>query len=335
MIDFLSVFHQFPIQDRFAVAVLALVLSAFTGLAAAPLGGNANPFLWIVLDRTVGALGGRLDKRERTAADLMTRGMIVTVLGVVLAGVLGGLAALLAARLPVRGVTEAILLSLTLTGGVAWRTLLRLPLPKDGRKPWYALARSTRTDFAAADDFTVTRSAMAFAARSFDKGAVAPVFWYVIGGLPACYLFAGLAMLTWRFGRDGFGKGFGRTALALEMIMGFIPHIVAGILLALAGFFTPKGGLAVRPLAALVSGARRAVYAQGGLPVTALAYALNVTLGGPVHDLDGRALQRAWIGPDKATAQLEAAHMKRALYLVMVAYLLLVLALMACMLLAS
>lgn len=341
---------------RLSAAVLALAVTALAGLAAAPLAGSANPLLWTLMDRTLGVLGGRLDRRERPSADLMTRGMILTLAGVATAAFAGGGAALLAARYPLMGLTETGFLALSLSGGVAWRALARLAADKDGtdqgggggaggggrdaaaatagraKKPWYVLARSARTDFSAADDYAATRGALGYAARGLDKAVVAPVFWFLLGGLTFCYLYAGLAALAWRFGRDGFGKGFGRPALLLEMIMGFIPHMVTGFLLALAGLFTPRGGMVFRPLVALFSGRRRAPYIEGGLPLTAMAYALGVTLGGPAVDLDGRSLQRAWIGPEKASAQLDPGHLRRGLYLVMVAYLLLILSLAGAML---
>ena len=60
------------------------------------------------------------------------------------------------------------------------------------------------------------RVGMGLALKSFDKGVVAPIIWFLIAGLPGAYLYAGLATLSWRFGKEGHSAGFGDAMLALE-----------------------------------------------------------------------------------------------------------------------
>jgi adenosylcobinamide-phosphate synthase len=229
-------------------------------------------------------------------------------------------------RFPLYGVTEIALLSLALAGGAVWRSLVRLyralGLKKAGQGAYYNIVRSTRIDLANADDYTITRVGMGLAARSFDKGVVAPVFWFLIGGAALALIYAGLAAMAWRFGKEGFTRGFGLAALALERVMGFIPGLIAGFLIALAGLFTPTGGM-TRAFKGLFVAKGRAPYAEGGAALTAMAWSLNVSLGGPAQDMNGSALTRAWVGPDGATARLEPGHLRRALYIVLMAWLLL------------
>ena len=73
----------------------------------------------------------------------------------------------------------------------------------------------------------------------------------------------------------------------------------------------------------------RAKYAEGGFPLTAVAYALNVSLGGPVEDLEGSVIRHGWIGPEGATARLEKGHIKRAVYMSVMGYVLVFAALVA------
>ncbi len=196
---------------------------------------------------------------------------------------------------------------------------------------YLAIARSTHTDLSGADDFTITRTGMGFAARAFDKCTVAPVFWYIIGGLPCAYVYAGLATLSSRFARDGFTKGFGAIPMGLEKVAGFVPSCFAGLFMALGGLFTPTGGM-MRAFRGLLAAKGKAPYAEGGWPLTAMAWSLNVSLGGPVIDRDGRSLKRAWVGPQNATARLEPGHLRRALYISLMAYLLFMAGLMGLML---
>lgn len=329
MPDLPSFIHLIFDPNRIPVATLALVLVAVVGAVTGALRGNTIPLFWSITDGLFGSIGARLDRKERKAGDLVFRGFFLTVLALMFGAVVGSAAAKLAAQYPYYNLTDVILLSFVLAGGTVWRALGRLYVAlskkKVGKGAYYTIARSSRVDLSGADDFGITRSGMGFAARAFGKGAVAPVFWFLLSGLPGAYVYAATATLSWRFGRDGFTKGFGKTPLAFERVMGFIPDLIAGLLMALGGLFTPTGGM-TRGLTGMMKKGG-APYEQGGLPVTAMAHSLNVSLGGPVTDLDGSVLKRAWVGPPGATAQLDAGHLRRALYISLMAYLLLIAAL--------
>ena len=327
----LTFIADFPLQmmspERFLIAMGAVVFVSVVGVVTGPQYGNANPLYWQFSDKVLGGLGARLDRPHRKGPDLTLRGFVLCLFGVALAAAVFLLSGGLAAHMPLYGLTETLLLSLTMTAGTVWFALLRLYFALKGRKAgtgeYYAIARSAGVNLAVSDDYGITRTGMALAARRFDKGCVAPVVWYLIAGLPGAMIYAALAALAARFGRDGFCKGFGRVPLALEKLLGFVPSALAGLLISLAGLLTPTGGM-TRALVALLHGKNRAPYAEGGLPLTAMAYVLAVNLGGPVQSLDGYTLKRVWVGPPGATAQLSAGHLRRALYLSLMAHLLLV-----------
>lgn len=312
--------------ERIPVAIMAILVVMVAGMVTGPMHGNANPFLWKLANGVFGGIGGRLDRTERPAGDLMFRGFILLAFGLVFFYLIGEAAGKLALQYPLKGITEIILLSLSITGGSVWFSLLRLYFAQRDNKvskgTFYAIAQSTRTDLTGIDNFGITRTGMAFAARAFDKGLVGPVFWFLLVGMPGAYIYAALAAFSWRFGKDGFSKGFGAVPLALEKLMGFIPGMIAGVLLALGGLFTPTGGM-TRALAVLGKGGQgQAAYDQGGWPVTAMAFSLNVSLGGPATDLEGSVIKRDWVGPANATAQLENGHLRRAIYLTLMAQML-------------
>ena len=249
-----------------------------------------------------------------------------------LAAIIGIFWETLSAHTPNWLIIDIVALSFLLAAGAGWRAIARLRAAIDDKASikgaFYALAVTSRTNLAASDEFTITRAAIGMGAKLFDKGVVAPILWYLIAGLPAAYLYAALAALSWRFGKEVFTKGFGATALALEKLMGFIPNLFAGLFLALAGLLTPTAGM-TRSILGLMASTGRAGYHEGGAPVTAMAYALKVSLGGPTQDLDGSAIQRGWAGPQGATARLEAAHLKRGIYILVMAHLLFIAALLA------
>lgn len=324
--------------DRLPIAMLAMILVAVVGVVTGPSFGQVNPWYWSLIDKFFGKIGGRLDRTERKKSDLLFRGALLTFFVMFFSYLIALICESASANMPFYGVTEIVLLSFTLSTGTLWYALLKLYFAmkkgQTSKGAYYAIARSARIDLNSTDDYGVTRVGMALAARSFDKGLVAPVFWYLLLGLPGVYLYTGLAALAWRFGKSGFTKGFGMMPLALERLMGFVPTILAGVLIALAGLFTPTGGM-TRALGSLLSPSKRTKYEEGGLPLSAMAYSLNVSLGGPVKDLDGSAIKAAWAGPKGATAKLESGHLRRALYMHAMAYLLFLASLLGAMLWAG
>ncbi len=46
-----------------------------------------------------------------------------------------------------------------------------------------------------------------------------------------------------------------------------------------------------------------------------MAYALNVSLGGPVEDVSGSVLKRAWVGSSGSTARVDRRHLRQAIYM--------------------
>lgn len=315
MIEFFQILHSYIFdQARLPVGAAALVIVAIGGLLSGALGSFAGPFYWRVIDFLFGTMGGKMDKPGRTVGDLAMRGFILCAFVMAFSFLIGRAAHYASVMWPDYRILETILLVPLLAGGALWRALFHVKQALDSDHPikgaFRTIAVTSRSDLLQNDDFTITRIGMGLAVRLFDKGMVAPVFWFLIGGLPAAYLYAGLAAYAWRFGKDGHGRGFANIGLALEKLMGFVPSLLSGIIVTLAALFTPTA-----QMSRALGGVKMAPYDEGGWPVSAAAYGMNVTLGGATRDLDGAAIHRAWVGPKGASAQLGAAHIHRALYL--------------------
>lgn len=327
-------FAQFHMQildpERIPYAIIAVLLTILAGVVTGPLAGSANPFIWSLVDILFGGFGDRLDKTHRSRGDLVFRGFLMTVLVLFCALIIGYFFHGFVEKYTFYGLIEPLLLSFMLTAGSVWFVLLRLyfALEKNsvGQGAYYAISRSMRRNLNAGDDFGITRAGMGFAARSFDKGLVNPVFWYLLGGLPLALVYTAMAGLAWRFGKDGFTKGFGAVPLALERLLGFFPSLYAAALISAASIFTPTAGIA-RSVIAWAGLNNRAPYEQGGYPLSALAWALNISLGGASQDLGGSAIKGEWVGPEGATAQLDHKHLRRALYMSLIAHFLFLLSL--------
>lgn len=324
MNEFITQWHSlFFDADRIPYAVAAILVTIVIGMITGPFigTGNANPFSWITIDRVFGWLGDRLNKTHRPRADLLFRGFLLTIIVTAIAFGAGRFWDGFIATAEYQSIIEVLTLSLFISSGTIWFALLRLYFvmeQKDGglkenRGAYFAISKSTRSNLSIADDFAITRTAMNFAAKSFDKTLVAPILWYLIAGLPALCIYTALSALSWRFGKQGLSKGFGETANALEKLMGFVPDIISGILIILAGLFTPTAKLH-KGILAFFGHKDRAGYEQGGAPLSAMAWSLSVSLGGPVQNIDGSAIKAPWVGPEGATAKNDHKHLRRAIY---------------------
>jgi adenosylcobinamide-phosphate synthase len=324
--------------DRFPVAIAAFIIVTLIGIIRGPLGGNAYPFYWHIVDVLFGGIGGRMDKSSRPKGDLIFRGFVMSAIVLAISYLVGRFLGVMAFYYPDYSIVEILALCLLLSSGAVWASLGRLYRALNEKKvtegAYYNIARSTRSNMGKSDDYTITRIGMGLGLKAYDKGIVAPVIWYLIAGLPGAYLYAGLAAMSWRFGRDGHSGGFGQAPLALERLMGYIPNILSGLFVALAGLLTPTAGMS-RAFKGFFASKGKASYEEGGFPVTTAAYSLDVALGGPTTDLDGFTIKRNWVGPEKATAQLGAKHLHRVVYICFMAHLLFLLSLCMAMLFAE
>lgn len=336
MMDFFTQWHSHLIDpDRLPLAALAILFTVVIGMITGPLMGNANPLIWLFFDAILGGFGDRLDRGHRSHKSLIFRGLFLTVCALILAVLWGRFYEAMVLQKPVSGITEIVLLGTLISTGAVWFALLRLYFAlekgKTGQKipegAYYAISRSTRRNLSISDDFSITRVGMGYAARSFDKGLVAPVFWYLVAGLPGAVIYSALSAIAWRFGRDGFTQGFGSVPLALERLLGFVPSLFAALLITMASMFTPTAKLH-KGLASWFGHKNRATYEQGGFPLSALAWSLNVSLGGASQDLAGNAIKGEWVGPEGTTARNDHKHLRRAIYFNVAAHILFVATLM-------
>jgi adenosylcobinamide-phosphate synthase len=153
------------------------------------------------------------------------------------------------------------------------------------------LARLVSRDVQALDARQVRESAIESLAENLNDSVVAPLFWFVLLGLPgaALYRYANTADAMWgyrglREGRDWTWAG--KWAARVDDVLSWLPARLTALLLALV-----QGGLSWR---ALRVQAPRTPSPNSGWPMAAMALALNVQLRKPgvyvLHDT-GRAPQ--------------------------------------------
>ncbi|MDE3061076.1 MAG: cobalamin biosynthesis protein [Pseudomonadota bacterium] len=154
------------------------------------------------------------------------------------------------------------------------------------------------------DEYGVARAGIELLAVQFSEKIVAPVFWYLILGLPGLLVSRSVYLLQETLSPPGADGGFGRTAQAVHYVLHYVPARLAALLWLAAAVFLPS--VKWRDVARRISGGMTGGSPQA-LALLAAASVLNVTLGGPSSPY----VQR-WIGT--GTARPGVYDLKRALF---------------------
>lgn len=150
----------------------------------------------------------------------------------------------------------------------------------------------------------VRESAIETLAENFNDSVIAPIFWFVLLGLPgaALYRFANTADAMWGYRGTYQGQNWewaGKWAARADDVLSWLPARLTALLLAMAA-----GGVS---LATLRIEARRTASPNSGWPMAAMALALNVCLHKPgVYALNAGG--RAPLAADTARAVRLASH---------------------------
>lgn len=302
----------FARPDSTLVLLLALALEAVL-----PLSG-----LWRRLPHPVAVLGNvidvfdrRLNREGRSFRNRMARGALVAFLLASAAYGIGYGLEWLLRSVPYGWVGEAAVLIVML----AQRSLFEhvravVRALRSGRldRAQSAVGRIVGRDVTVLDDHGVARAAIESLAENFSDAVVAPVFWYLLLGLPGVLAFKAISTMDSMIGHmTPRHQAFGRVAARLDTAANFIPARLSAVILALAASCVPRG----RPLAAFATAARdghkhRSVNA--GYPEAAAAGALDLALGGP-RRYGGEVVDDHWLGDGRAQATMT--DVRRALLL--------------------
>lgn len=236
----------------------------------------------------MGRLVAWLDQRFNRGTGLRLKGVGVAATLVLLGLLIGWLIR----ALPDYGLVEILALSILLAQKSlvdhvrAVATALRRSLP-EGRA---AVAMIVGRDIAAMTEPDVARAAIESAAENLSDGVVAPVFWYLLLGLPGIVAYklvntadSMIGHLTPRY------REFGWASARLDDLLNLIPARLTALLIALT-----HGWIDATPI---LRDAPKHRSPNAGWPEAALAPVLNVALSGP-RSYNGVRRDFPWVWPE-------------------------------------
>ena len=265
-----------------------------------------HPVVW--MGKYLGWLGGRIAPREvRDSADwrAFSAGALAWYGGAVLAGLTAFL--LQSSLLRLGELMAGLLLGVLLKPLFSWRMLrcevvaVEAELERSLHAGQLQLGRLVSRDVLRLTPVEVRESAIESLAENLNDSVVAPVFWFVVAGLPGAvvYRFANTADAMWgyRHMRAGlYWEWAGKWAARADDVLSWLPARITALLLAVAA-----GGLSLRRLR---REAGRTASPNSGWPMAAMALALGVRLRKP----GGYSLH-------EAGAQAQAGDTRRAVQL--------------------
>ncbi len=309
-------------QELSATPALTLLFAALVLDAVLP--GGALLTRWVphprrFVRRLTSELDRRLNRERRGDRARVFRGALLVLLFAALSIAVGWGVERLAGRSPYGWAVELALLTFMLSQrGVYFRIraanrALRAEHLGAAR---VALAPFSQDDLSGRDGYALARAAVETMAECFAAWLVAPVFWYLLLGLPGVLAHATVNAMAAVIGRSTRRHGaFGLAAARLDDLLSAVPARLAGLIIVFAALFAPRAN-PVRALGTMWRDAGKHASFNAGWPVGAMAGALGLALAGPGAG-PGAGKAGAWIG--KGRARATTSDVARGLYLFVVA----------------
>ena len=140
------------------------------------------------------------------------------------------------------------------------------------------------------DEAQVARAAIESAAESFSDGVIAPIFWYMLAGLPGLIMYKAINTADSMIGYKTENHiNFGWAAARCDDLLNFIPARLSAVLLCWS-----TGNLFLQEWRDIVSDTKLHRSLNAGWPEAAMARALQIALAGP-RSYNGTLQEFAWV----------------------------------------
>jgi adenosylcobinamide-phosphate synthase len=284
------------VADPLLMLIVGLVIDALFGEMAAIFRHIPHPV--VIAGRAIAFFDRKLNRESRSEGSRRERGIVTVVVLVGGAALLGVLVERICRGSLVGAAVETFLIAVLVAqrslyehvAGVAIR--LRAGGLAGGRE---AVGHIVGRDPTSLDEHGVARAAIESLAENFSDGVVAPVFWYLLLGLPGLFAYKMANTLDSMIGhRTPRYRSFGWAAARLDDVLNAVPALASGLLLAAAAVFA-KNGRPGHALAIMLRDGRKHHSPNAGWPESAMAGALSLALAGPRRYPEGLVAD-PWLG---------------------------------------
>ena len=289
-----------------SLAILLLAMAADLVLGDPRWIYRIVPHPVVLVGGLVGLLTKVLNRQSLPRSTRILLGGLCSLLVISIAGSVGAAAHILLTSLPFGWVIEGLLASSLLAFRGLYDAVKAVVhgLSKSLEAGRAAVSHIVGRDPASLDAAAVGRAAAESAAENFSDGFVAPVFWFLLLGLPGLLAYKAVNTLDSMIGhRNARFEAFGKVSARLDDAANFLPARLAGLLIVMAALLLPRCS-AAGSWRAMWRDAPKHRSPNAGWQEAALAGALGLALAGP-RQYSGQTVEDHWMGDGRRAVTLE------------------------------
>lgn len=150
------------------------------------------------------------------------------------------------------------------------------------------------------EEKSILRATIESLAENASDGIIAPLFYFVIGGLPLAMAYKAINTMDSMVGyKNDRYRNFGWAAARLDDIANYIPARITGILIVISSTIVSRSLFTAHcSLKTMLRDGRKHTSPNSGVPEAAMAGALGIKLGGPSM-YSGILVEKPYIGEDR------------------------------------
>jgi len=288
--------------DPLLLLVAGLLIDALFG--DMPVIFRYVPHPVVLAGRVIAFFDRKLNRETRTQVARRERGIVTVIVLVGGAALLGLIVERICRGSLVGAVIEAVLIAVLVAQRSLYEHVAAVAAAlatgglDSGRE---AVRHIVGRDPMSLDAHGVARAALESLAENFSDGVVAPVFWYLLFGLPGLLAYKMANTLDSMIGhRTSHYRAFGWAAARLDDVLNTVPAPLSGILFAVAAVFA-RNARPGHAVAIMLRDGRKHHSPNAGWPESAMAGALGLALAGPRRYPEGLVAD-PWLGDGSARA---------------------------------
>lgn len=189
---------------------------------------------------------------------------------------------------------QALLCSFTISSKMLYESVKEVITSNDSR---YAISMLVSRDTKDMSDSDVNKAAIETYAENLSDGVIAPLFYLLLFGIVGAFIYKGINTLDSMVGyRNKRYENFGKVSAILDDIVNYIPSRITAILI--ASLFLSKKAFN------FYSYGKHHESPNAGHPISAMALAIEVKLGGPTSYFN-KIKNKPYFGINKKDIQKE------------------------------